>query len=424
MDIDFSTPRAVRKGFRMTRIRIAVDLTPMLPGGANGGVKPAILEFIKALKRLEDYRFDFCFFSQALAHPEIEAIATERDDAICLDSPQKQGTLRPGFFVKKSIDLLYAPFGMIRFPNCGVPIVSMVVDLLHRDYPHSLPEAERQWRENYFAKMVLCADRFQVISNHTGERLAHHYRVPVDKIFRTYLPIQDRLPTAVGSGRAATRFFLYPANFWLHKNHEILLIAYQIYRHQAGPGAWDLVLTGSDNARRSALQDLAASLGITRNVAFKGHVPEEELAELFCGASALVFPSLHEGFGIPLLEAMRSGLPVVTSDAGSLPEVVGEAGLLVDPRKPLDLAAAMLKVASSEKLQTDLRESGLERTKSFSFQAEVARLAESFVEVASLAKRRNWEARLQRRLALLRADSIAWSRAATGKVYRFLRDRV
>jgi hypothetical protein len=171
------------------RIKIAVDLTPMLPGGANGGVKPAILEFIRELQIFRDPGFDFLFITDRSAHAEIGALASERDETIRLGSVNAQRILRPGLFGKKRIDLFYAPFGMVRFPHIGVPIISMVVDLLHRDYPHSLPAEERQFRERYFGKMVLCADRIQVISDYTGERLAYHYNVPVDKIFRTYLQI-------------------------------------------------------------------------------------------------------------------------------------------------------------------------------------------------------------------------------------------
>jgi glycosyltransferase involved in cell wall biosynthesis len=406
------------------RTRIGVDLTPMLSGGANGGVKPAILEFIRALQGLENPRFDFCFITAGSAYGEIRTIATNRDETIRLGSADAQRILRPGPFGSKRIDLLYAPFGMVRFPFIGVPIVSMVVDLLHRDYPHSLPAAERQFRESYFAKMVLSADRFQVISDYTGERLAHHYGVPVKKIFRTYLPIQDRLKPAADAIGPADRFFFYPANFWPHKNHEILLIAYQIYRRQAGSAAWDLVLTGSDDLRRPVLQDIAKRLGVEHHVIFKGHLPEREFAQLFSAASGMTFPSLHEGFGIPLLEAMQLGVPVLTSAAGSLREVVGQAGLLVDPRKPMDLAAAMQKLASSEELQVDLRRRGLERVKCFSFQTEVMRLADSLVQTASLAKRWTWDGRLRRRFALMRSDGLVHSRTAAGSVYRFLRDRV
>jgi glycosyltransferase involved in cell wall biosynthesis len=409
---------------RARRIRIAVDLTPLLPGGANGGVKPAILEFIRALQRLNEPGFDFIFLAGAGSYDEIQAIATDRDEVIELDSQQRQGTLRPGFFRSKRADLLYAPFGMVRFPHIGVPIVSMVVDLLHRDYPQSLPALERQFRESYFATMVLFADRFQVISDYTGERLAYHYDVPADKIFRTYLPIQHRLKPAANAIGPANRFFFYPANFWPHKNHEILLIAYQIYRYQAGSSAWDLVLTGSDDPRRPGLEALAKRLGIERNVIFKGHIPEGEFAQLFSAASGLIFPSLHEGFGIPPLEAMRLGVPVLTSDAGSLREVVSQAGLLIDPRKPLELAAAMQKLASSEELQGDLRRRGFERTTCFSLQTEVMRLANNFVQTASLAKRWTWDERLRRRFALLRSDSLNRSRATAGRIYRFLRDRI
>jgi glycosyltransferase involved in cell wall biosynthesis len=405
-------------------IRVAVDLTPLLPGGANGGVKPAILQFIRGLQRLQDPSFDFCFITAAASHAEIQAIVTERDKAICLDSPPLHGSLNSHFFRKKRVDLLYAPFGMVRFPNCSTPIISMVVDLLHRDYPYSMPEAERQWRESYFAKMALCADRFQVISDYTGERLTHHYGVSDEKVFRTYLPIEGRLKIEPDVVQPGKRYFFYPANFWPHKNHEVLLIAYQMYRYHAGATAWDLVLTGRVDSRQPILRELATNLGVEDQVLFKGYVSEKELAQLFSGASALVFPSLHEGFGIPLLEAMNLGVPVLASDVGSLREVAGEAALLVDARKPQELAAAMRRLAGSEELRADLRRRGLERAKLFSFDAEVARLAEKFIQTAAISKKRTWEQRLRQQFALLRSDQLIRSRTAASRLYRFLRDRV
>ena len=401
------------------RLRVVVDLTPMLPGGANGGIKPSILEFIRALQRLSGPQFSFCFITAASTHREVEAIASERDSLICIEWPEAYAALTPTSFHKNRIDLLYAPFGMVRFPDCGVPIVAMVVDILHRDYPFSISPKERQWREDYFAQMVLCADRFQVISDYTGERLAHHYGVPARKIFRTYLPIQDRLKVAHVPNQPVKRFFFYPANFWTHKNHEVLLIAFQIYRHQAGAAAWDLVLTGSDDTRRHTLQAFAAALGIEDHVVFKGHVSEEELGRLFASAAALVFPSLHEGFGIPPLEAMRLGIPVLTSDAGGLREVVGDAGLLVDPKKPVQLAESMGNLASSERLRADLRALGLQRAKIFSFQTEVALLAETLVKMKP-----TWDKVLRRGLVLWCSNGCAWARAKATNVYRSFRNRL
>jgi glycosyltransferase involved in cell wall biosynthesis len=401
-------------------VRIAVDLTPMLPGGMNGGVKPAIFEFIRALQRWQNPRFEFVFLTDASTHAEVQAVTAGCDEIVRFDA-KTAGEVQPAFFRRRHIDLLYAPFGMIRYPDCGIPMIAMVVDLLHRDYPFSISESERGWREQYFRQMVACADRFQVISDYTGERLAQHYRVPAEKIFRTYLPIQDRLKATEASVSGVQRYFFYPANFWPHKNHEVLLIAYQIYRLQAGPEAWKLVLTGSDDPRKKMLQQLAGSLGIDSHTTFKGYVPEAELAELFANASALVFPSLHEGFGIPPIEAMKLGVPVLTSDSGSLGEVVGEAALKVDPRKPLDLASAMHRIAGSQTLRENLRQRGFERARQFSLKTEVARLVEAFQGVHRPRQKRIWRHRLTLRVPpMLRRRPLSLS----ARLYRFIRDRI
>jgi len=405
-------------------VRIAVDLTPMLPGGMNGGVKPAILEFIRALQQLQNPRFEFVFLTVASTHSEVKAVTTEHDETICLDGTKVAEAQRPSFFRRRHVDLLYAPFGMISYPNCSLPMVAMVVDLLHRDYPFSISEKEREWREQYFRQMVACADRFQVISDYTGERLVQHYRVPLEKIFRTYLPIQNRLKVTATDLSNNQRYFFYPANFWPHKNHEVLLIAYQIYHRQGGTDAWKLVLTGSDDPRRKMLQELASCLGIEKDVIFKGHVSEGELAQLFSNASALVFPSLHEGFGIPPIEAMNLGVPVLTSDSGSLREVVGESALKVDARKPLELASAMGRIASSESLRETLRQRGFQRAQLFSLEAEVARLAGVFQEVIHSTKRRTWPERLARRFAPKRSNGPNQPPTPAARLYRFIRDRI
>jgi glycosyltransferase involved in cell wall biosynthesis len=415
----------MEKASGANRIRIAVDLTSLLPGGANGGVKPAIFEFIRALQNFSNPSFHFSFVTAISTHSEVESIMTARDRAFCLDSIIAQGSLPLRFFRENEIDLLYAPFGMVRFPRCEVPIISMVVDVLHRDYPHTLTEKERRWRETYFSTMVRFADRFQVISDYTGERLAHHYGVPAERIFRTYLPIQDRLKIQDRTKKSSNNFFLYPANFWQHKNHEILLIAYQLYRSGARTQPWDLVLTGcEDESRRPMLRNLVMSLGIEPHVLFKGYVTEMELGQLYSEASALIFPSLHEGFGIPAIEAMRAGLPILASGICSLREIAGPAALLADARKPLELAAAMEKLASSGELQADLRRRGLERSKSFSLKGEVARLAEAFVQTSATPRKIEWTERLRRHLESARDHGVDWSRAVADQVSHSLLHRV
>jgi glycosyltransferase involved in cell wall biosynthesis len=108
--------------------------------------------------------------------------------------------------------------------------------------------------------------------------------------------------------------------------------------------AYRLVLAGGDTAGRPALAALAASLGLAERVVFAGVVADSDLPALYGGAAVVVLPSLDEGFGLPALEALACGAPVVASRRGALPEVVGEAGLLVDPEDEAALVAALARV--------------------------------------------------------------------------------
>jgi glycosyltransferase involved in cell wall biosynthesis len=111
---------------------------------------------------------------------------------------------------------------------------------------------------------------------------------------------------------------------------------------------------------------------VTQGVHFVGVVPEEKLPSLYRGAEALVFPSLYEGFGLPLLEAMACGTPVVTANTTALPEVAGDAALLVDPTSVEQIAGAMEQIVSDTSLRRQLREKGLTRAARFSWASTVA----------------------------------------------------
>ncbi len=122
---------------------------------------------------------------------------------------------------------------------------------------------------------------------------------------------------------------------------------------------------------------------IHRYVRFLGYVPDKTLAVLYRLASVFVFPSLYEGFGLPPLEAMASGTPVVTSNVSSLPEVVGDAAVLVDPYSAESIADGILGVLRSTHLRGELSKRGLERVKAFSWARSVQRVREVYGEVLS-----------------------------------------
>jgi glycosyltransferase involved in cell wall biosynthesis len=122
-------------------------------------------------------------------------------------------------------------------------------------------------------------------------------------------------------------------------------------------------------------------------VRFLGFVPDATLAVLYRLASVFVFPSLYEGFGLPPLEAMAAGTPVITSNVSSLPEVVGDAALLIDPMDPAAIARAMARVLGDPRLREDLVRRGRERVKAFSWARSVARIREVYAEVAGASAR-------------------------------------
>ena len=379
-------------------MKIAVDLTPMRPGGQNGGVKLAIFEFLKGLKAAVGNDMRYLFLTADDTHNEAVSFIGEGDSAHCvlhrvgrgnfaqsIELATRSNGIAASLLRRDRSDVLYCPFGTVRFTSDQVPTVAMVVDLLHRDYPYSLPAQTREWRELEFRKLIRSVDRFQVISEFTAERLQRLYNIPPEQICVTRLPIHGRL-TPTQAPREP--FFFYPANFWIHKNHETLLVAYQIYlsRIIGTQQPWTLVLTGFPDERMGVLQQIAADLGVADRVIFLGHVPEQDLAKLYSTASCLVFPSLHEGFGIPIVEAMSFGVPIICGRNGSIPEIAGEAPFYEEMRNPSKLADALLAIAGNEPLRQKLAALGRERITAFDFSVEVNRLAGLFKTIASRPK--------------------------------------
>jgi len=371
----------------------------MIPGGANGGVKPAVLTFLRVLEHEHGDTFRFILLTNSSTHNDLLSLVRPGDLMLCVleahggeiskvQTPAHNvrivRTFKPTLLKRLGVDVLYCPFGSTERSIPAIPTIAMVVDLLHRDYPFSLSDGERVWREEYFQQLLLDADYVQGISNHTVSRLLHHYPLSSEKVFFTYLPIDQRLQSAPAR-RVQNPFFIYPANFWVHKNHEILLIAYGLYRDTSAENRWDLVLTGHLDKRAEQLKSLANTLGIGRYVHFKGHLNEEEFADLFERAGALVYPSLHEGFGIPLVEAMRFRKPIICGRHTSLPEIAGSAAFYINAKDPVELASAMKQVSEDQELRAWLVHSGEHRLSEFSISKEVQKLA----EILLIAKKNN-----------------------------------
>ncbi|MDF1823020.1 MAG: glycosyltransferase family 1 protein [Verrucomicrobiales bacterium] len=379
-----------------TKRRIGVDLTPMHRGGVNGGVKPLILQSLSILAEQLKSEAVFVFFTNSATHREVRKLASAGDELVCVVTSDREELPCPVIApvresigdgedlmlpIRLGIEVLYCPFGAVTFASPGIPTVACIVDLIHLDYPMSLTGAEIAYREAYLKETMEVSDSLNCISRHVAGRVRESFPDFEGTIFHTYNAIQNRFSHVPESEEELSieNYFFFPANFWPHKNHEVLLIAYQLYSARLEEDAWDLVLTGESGERQTEMQELAAAMMISDRVHFPGFVAESFLKKIWSQCSCLVFPSLHEGFGIPLLEAMHFGKPVISSNSCCLPEVGGDACLYVDPTKPIELAGAMESIHRDMSLRERLVKNGVQRLGEFTISCEIEKLNEALM---------------------------------------------
>ena len=388
-------------------LRLVIDLSWLRPGGEAGGVKPCIFEYLRELAALEGERVVYLFLTWSCSHADVRSLARPQDELICVRHTEPEALTMPvataprerflpspplDLLVQLEADALYAPLGPPQFACPGIPILSKVVDVLHRDFPATLaPEINAQ-RETIFDYLVRITDRFQCNSQYTIGRLHQHFGVPFERMFCSYIPIHRRLPAGADeqSPPVTKPYFFYPANSWKHKNHEMLLSAYQQYRKLDVDQSWDLVLTGHEDGRMREILAVVKELGLTAQVHFFGHLPERGFSRVWRHAGALVFPSLHEGFGIPLVEAMHFGIPILSSRAGSLGEIAGDAALFADAHDPAAWAAGMSRMARDESLRAKLVALGRQRLAQFSLAEEIAEFRDAIRSIVAQGPDRQW----------------------------------
>lgn len=208
-----------------------------------------------------------------------------------------------------------------------------------------------------------------VIHNAIDERF--HRQPPEEEIVR----VRERY-------QLHDRFLMYAGNVKPHKNLERLIGAFVLLR-QEGLDDLKLLITGSEVSRYSTLRRAVHRYNLHKHVRFLGYQSEATLAALYRLADVFVFPSLYEGFGLPPLEAMASGTPVVVSNVSSLPEVVGDAGVLVNPYDPRAIADGIRQVLTDRTLRDNLTSRGLVRARSFSWPASVRQIRRIYQELAA-----------------------------------------
>jgi glycosyltransferase involved in cell wall biosynthesis len=280
-------------------------------------------------------------------------------------------------------DLLFCPLLVLDPLKPKIPSAVMIPDLQHEFFPEFFDADTLQWRRQTYRPSTISARLIYTLSEHAKRTIVEKFRVSPEKIEVIYLDVEDefRQPTAhkpsdgfVKLGLPAEYLF-FPANFWPHKNHSNLLQAFQklvLNRPQLG-----LVFTGAPSGQEPVRAEVDA-LGLQRNVYFAGYVDRSVLVELYQNARVLTFVSRFEGFGIPILEAFHTGLPVITGRAGSCEEIAGDAALHVDEMDPESIAEGIEQVLVDEALRQAMIKAGRVRAEQFSWNRALELTLQSF----------------------------------------------
>ena len=296
----------------------------------------------------------------------------------------------PWVLMRERPDVFHSPHYVLP-PAIRCRSVVTIHDTIHLTFRQYLPN-----RMAYaYAKASMWAaarrsNRILTVSEASKRDIVRLLDVPPDKVVVVHNAIDERFWVAPDADDVARvrerfqldqRFILYVGNIKPHKNLVRLIEAFHELR-RGELADLKLLIIGDEISKFPALRRAVHQHKLHKHVRFLGYLPDETLAVLYRLAAAFAFPSLYEGFGLPPLEAMASGTPVVTSNVSSLPEVVGEAAVLVDPYDIGSIADGLRRVLTSPALAEDLRCKGLARARAFSWEQSVAKTWVVYQEIA------------------------------------------
>jgi glycosyltransferase involved in cell wall biosynthesis len=379
----------------MPSVKIAIDIRRM----TEFGVGTYIRNVVRTLGRL-DHETTYIPIGSPDKVKEIGPLPANFH-GVALAEPERSlmGYQEFRAVVKRlDCDLVHIPnlFSIPRGLSC--PYVMTVHDIL--EHLSRAREQTGAWRSLYFqlTKRVLSgAARIFAVSNFTKLETEKLFNIPPGRIEVVYNAIDERL--LHGHARPSDRqllveryqvtypFLLYAGRISPHKNVVRMIEAFsalktELERDHLFPDL-KLIIIGDDVSGNPDLRRTVIRSGVQNDVRFLGFVPIEVLRTFYDAAKIFVFPSLYEGFGLPPLEAMAHGTPVVTSNVSSLPEVVGNAAVLVHPENVFEIMRALHRVLLDQPLRDKMRERGCRQAAKFSWEKSVRRIMDVYREVLS-----------------------------------------
>jgi glycosyltransferase involved in cell wall biosynthesis len=368
-------------------MRLALDISPLL--GTRAGVGTYVEQLLKALVRLAPQHQFYLYTPHALP---------AADDAFFRKYPHVRIVRCPSWLMAcrtrwDRVDLFHGMNYKLRGRGRYGGVITIHDLALDRIPQPSRKLFGQRWSFLRSRRTARRATRIIAVSQTTAADVAELYGVSRDRIAvvpngvaAEFHPVSDKELTRDVLVRFGIKeeFILATGGTHPRKNIARLIQAFgETIELHAG---LVLVVAGGMGRGGEALKQAVERAGVRDRVIFPGHVTQQELRVLYSSCAVFVFPSLYEGFGLPVLEAMACDAPVVCSHAGALPEVAGDAALLVDPEDVGALGIALQKALHNHELREELRRRGKERVKAFSWERSARTLLEVYAEVARVAR--------------------------------------
>ncbi|KWW30338.1 MAG: a-glycosyltransferase [bacterium P3] len=286
------------------------------------------------------------------------------------------------------IDVLLSPDGYLPL-RCHIPTLAVIHDLNFEHAKGNLRPSHQWYMKHFFPRFARCATRVATVSEYSRRDIASTYHIPLNKIdvvydgaHAAYRPrTEDENRSTRSRYTAGAHYIIFISTILKRKNLSTLLTAFDRVRDRHDIR---LVVVGSRVWWQDELKDAYDAMAHAADVLFLGHADTSELSLLLSAADALVYPSLFEGFGIPVLEAFYAETAVIASNTTSIPEVAGDAALLVDPRDVGAIADAIERLLLSPSLRDELIQRGRRQRTLFSWQRTASLLWQSLQQTIAV----------------------------------------
>jgi glycosyltransferase involved in cell wall biosynthesis len=352
-------------------MRIGIDAH--MVGSRETGNETYCLGLIEGLEQIEDHNQYMVYLTSPTVLPSVNGHG--RLLRRMLRRGSSAWRLLMGFAQASRsdrLDVLHVTYNVPFFTRC--PLVVSVHDISYVHFPEFFSKRDLRLLSTYVPYSLKAARHVLTLSESAAQDIERVYGVPRSKI--SVVPLAARAPytsmaepTRVAHVREiyglSEPYVLAVGNLQPRKN--LLRLVEAVAQLPAWASDLKLALVGKAQWRESDIYRRVTELGLQDRVVFTGYVSDEDLAHLYHGSHALVYPSLYEGFGLPVLEAMSCGTPVICSNTSSMPEVAGDAAIMIDPLNISEMADAIGSVVKSNSLREQLRHLGFARAASFSW---------------------------------------------------------